>query len=238
LVAGEDFYVQPRMNIDPQSARYKPDFARDFGGLSPRGEIEPRTLTDLEPWDCVRRDLLFLQLRGVIERRVEGDWAELGVYQGSTARLIHHYAPERKLHLFDTFAGFDAAEASRERARGQNVPTGLFADTSVEGVRQRVAPVRDEQVIFHAGFFPGTTQEVAPETRFAFVHLDADLYDPTLAGLEYFYPRMPRGGVFVVHDYNAWRGAREAVDYFLRNKPEMAVPMPDQSGSVVIVRMG
>ena len=57
--------------------------------------------------DTVRRDMLVLLLRDLIERRVPGDMAELGVYKGLTARLIHHYAPERTLHLYDTFQGFD-----------------------------------------------------------------------------------------------------------------------------------
>jgi O-methyltransferase len=71
---------------------------------------------------------------------------------------------------------------------------------------------------------------------FAFVHLDADLYDPIMAGLQFFYPRVAKGGIIVVHDYNSWPGARRAVDVYFQDKPEVPVPMPDKSGSVVIVR--
>ena len=71
-------------------------------------------LIDLDPWDSTRRDMLILLLRTIIEKNIKGDFAELGVYQGKTAKLIHHYAPERNLHLFDTFEGFGQKMAMSE----------------------------------------------------------------------------------------------------------------------------
>ena len=70
------------------------------------------------------------------------------------------------------------------------------------------------------------------------MHLDVDLYRPTHAGLELFYPLVSKGGFIVVHDYNAWPGARKATDDFLAGRPEVAVPMPDKSGSAVITLVG
>jgi O-methyltransferase len=69
------------------------------------------------------------------------------------------------------------------------------------------------------------------------VHLDADLYEPILEGLKFFYPRMPKHGMILVHDYNAWIGARKAVDDFFSDKPELVIPMPDKSGSALIVKI-
>ena len=43
---------------------------------------------------------------------VPGAAAELGVYRGSFARCINTLLPERRLYLFDTFEGFDPAEAA------------------------------------------------------------------------------------------------------------------------------
>jgi len=67
--------------------------------------------------------------------------------------------------------------------------------------------------------------------------MDADLDVPTAAGLDFFWPRMPPGGFVVVHDYNAWPGARLAVDRFLDGHHAAAVPMPDKSGSIVLVKI-
>ena len=92
----------------------------------------------------------------------------------------------------------------------------------------------NENVFIHQGFFPDTIPSGFKEKKFAFIHLDADLYQPTLDGLEYFYTRMSVGGFILIHDYNAWIGARKAVDDFFNTKKEIPIPMPDKSGSVLI----
>ena len=217
------FFLQSRMDIDPRSIWHNPQFPHGF--LIPEG----RRIMDLKWWDTVRRDMLVLLLRDVIVRRVRGDFAELGVYQGLTARLIHQYAPERTLHLFDTFSGFDEGEIE------EPIQSGGFADTSVKAVMRTIEPRGN--VIVHAGRFPATVTPEIERTEFAFVHLDADLFEPTMAGLEFFYPRVPAGGVIVMHDYNAWPGARRAVEEFFAGKREFPIPMPDKAGSAVIVKI-
>jgi len=216
------FFLQSFMDIDPRSIWHNPQFPHGF--LIPEG----RRIMELHWWDTVRRDMLVLLLRDVIVRQVPGDFAELGVYQGLTARLIHHYAPERTLHLFDTFSGFDKNEIEDPGQSGQ------FADTSVDAVIRTVEPRGN--VIVHAGRFPASVTPQIERLEFAFVHLDADLFEPTMAGLDFFYPRLPAGGVIVIHDYNAWPGARRAVDEFFVGKRECPIPMPDKSGSAVIVK--
>ena len=55
-----------------------------------------------------------------------------------------------------------------------------------------------------------------PPPRGCFVHLDVDLYAPTLASLEYFVPRLVDGGVIICDDYGAplFPGAHRAWDRF------------------------
>lgn len=220
------FFLQGQMDIHP-AARWP---ANVKAGFSPQGE--QREVRNLDPWDNTRRDMLVLLLRTILERGVAGDFAEVGVYKGWTARLIHCYAPERTLHLFDTFEGF--TERSH-RAEMASVGTSAlaFSDTSLEAVRTLVGEVN---VHYHVGFFPQTVPPELHDRQFAFVHLDADLYEPIKAGLEFFYPRMCPRGMIVVHDYNSWPGARRAVDEFFCGLPELPIPMPDKSGSALIVR--
>lgn len=232
------FYVQGKMDIDPKGLWHNPQFVAASGGYHIPGDKVQRTVLELEPWDTVRRDMLILLLKDITERRVPGEMAELGVYKGSTARLIHYYAPERKLYLLDTFSGFDQRDVQREREKtGILKDSKAFSDTNIATVRTSIRMLNDN-VEFFPGFFPQSVPPRLNETRFAFVHLDADLYDPILAGLQYFYPKMSRGGVLVVHDYNSWLGARTAVRDFFGDKPEIPVPMPDKSGSAVIVKVG
>jgi O-methyltransferase len=228
LAAPGRFFLQSEMDISPRSIWHNPEFTKATGGfLIPEDPVD-RRICELDSWDRVRRDMLVLQMRGVLVRQVEGDFAELGVYKGVTARLIHQYAPERRLHLFDTFTGFDDREIEAASQRG------VFSDTSVEGVMKRIAP-RNDNIEVYAGRFPQTAA-TAPD-QFAFVHLDADLFEPIKAGLEFFYPRLSPRGVIVIHDYNAWPGARRAVDEFFAPKREVPIAMPDKSGSAVIVKL-
>ena len=37
------------------------------------------------------------------KERIEGNLAELGVYRGTTAKILHTLLPQRRLYLFDTF---------------------------------------------------------------------------------------------------------------------------------------
>ncbi len=237
LLRQQAFRLQSQMDIHPQSLWHNPKFVSETGGFFPPGQSRGRRIAEFPDWDLVRRDMLVLLLRDIEVRGIDGSLAELGVYKGETATLLHHFLPNRPLHLFDTFAGFDPQDARSEAAfTGADVSGGQFGDTSVEEVRRRIQP-RNSNVVFHPGTFPGSCEASVRREAFAFVHLDADLYQPTIAALEVFYPLVPPGGYIVVHDYNAWQGARQATDTFLVGKPEIAVPMPDKSGSAVIAKI-
>jgi len=181
--------------------------------------------------DPVRYASLALAIRTLQQESVEGEFAEVGVYRGTTSRFLLRCAPERTLHLFDTFQGF----APHDREPG-NAADSRFQDTSAETVRRALG--NSANVAIHAGYFPDTTAGLE-DRRFAFVLLDLDVYAPTLAGLAFFYPRLARGGYCFVHDYNSpesnW-ACRRALTEFLSGKPEHLVELPDAWGSAVFRR--
>jgi hypothetical protein len=67
------------------------------------------------------------------------------------------------------------------------------------------------RVHLQRGFIPQVLSQL-PDSRWAFVHIDVDLYEATLAALEYFYPRLVKGGVIICDDYGSrlFPGARKA----------------------------
>jgi O-methyltransferase len=226
------------MDLDPKCWWHNPDVVSASGGYRVPGDPGRRQVLNLEAWDTVRRDMIILLLRELIARRVEGDLAELGVYRGFSARLIHHYLPERKFYLFDTFTGFDERDVKAERGHtGLQETTVAFSQTGVEKARANIAPQNANVEIF-PGYFPDSAPPFLREKKFAFVHLDADLYEPMLAGLNFFYDRVVPGGFILAHDYNSWPGARKAVEQFFGDKPEIPIPMPDKSGSALILKLG
>jgi O-methyltransferase len=230
------FYMQGQMNINAKSRWYNPELTKMTGGYFLKEDHIDRQICDLEPWDNTRRDMLILMLRTIAEKKVEGDIAELGVYKGRTAKLIHYYMPERKLHLFDTFEGFTARSVIAEKINTEYIISeSHFSDTSLERVKAYISQ-KNSNVTYYKGFFPDSIPENLYQTVYAFVHLDADLYEPTIEGLKFFYPRTSSKGLIVIHDYNAWIGARKAVDDFFLDKNEIPIPLPDKSGSVLIVK--
>ncbi len=236
LVKKSAFYLQGQMDLQPKSLWYKKDFIDITHGYFPKNDCIERTITDIEPWDTTRRDMLVLFLRTITENNIPGDFAEVGVYKGSTAKLLHKYAPERKLHLFDTFAGFKERSVNAEKSlTGLSISQNHFADTNLESVQKYIDG--NANVSYYQAYFPDILPTSFDSMNFSFVHLDADLYEPTFKGLEMFYPKMSTGAMIVVHDYNSWIGAREAVDTFFRDKQEIPIPMPDKSGSVLIVKL-
>lgn len=229
------FFMQGQMDIHQKSRWHNPHFIKLTGGFFLNDDSQQRRIYDLEAWDNTRRDMLILLLRSIIERNIYGELAELGVYKGHTARLIHHYMPERNLNLFDTFEGFTDRSVKSEQGHTNSKISPLhFSDTTLDAVKCYIS-AQNNNVKFYKGFFPDSIPDTLESTRFAFVHLDADLYEPILNGLEYFYPKMHPGGMIIIHDYNAWPGARKAVDDFFVGKTEVPIPMPDKSGSALIV---
>lgn len=182
------------------------------------------------------RLVMFIENSRVLEReRVEGSLAELGVYKGTTAKLLRELMPGRTLWLFDTFEGFDARDLAHER--GGATGGFRFDDTSLDAVLRYVGG--GDRVRACQGRFPDTAAQVPGDERFALVHLDADLYKPTADALAFFYPRMSPGGFIVLHDYGsgAWPGIAEAADAFFEDKPEAIVRIPDKSGTAIVRRM-
>lgn len=70
--------------------------------------------------------------------------------------------------------------------------------------------------------------KVQDET-FSFVFIDVDLYEPTLASFEFFYPRITKGGIVVFDDYGCIQfvGAKRAIDECVsKYTKEIFLPLP------------
>ena len=177
---------------------------------------------------------IWFVLETIKNKNIDGDLAEVGVFKGETAKLIHHGLPERKLYLFDSFSGFPK-QVIREDCDGTVRPqTVNFEQTSKAEVERYIGG--NKNVKIREGIFPDTAKGIE-DRIFAFVHLDADLYQPTIDGLNFFYPRLSPGGSILIHDYNHnWEGVRKAVDEFERSVPEQFVELADMYGSVMLTK--
>lgn len=148
----------------------------------------------------------------------KGNMAELGVYRGGITRFIAELFPDSTVYAFDTFEGMPAEMITEKD--GYIVPD-MFQD--VEDVLEYLDI---SNIVIRKGLFPNTTKGLEDE-KFSFVHLDADIYESTLAGLEFFWPRMVKKGVIIFDDFEfeLTPGVKMAFnDYFGKNHP-LIVPL-------------
>jgi len=188
-----------------------------------------------------RHMALIAHLRSVFE--LAGEIAECGCYRGLSSWMICATLMEEGgnpdgrpfdgtgFHIFDSFAGLSVpvpedlpASDAKDRARLEVLmQPGRFACSEAD-VRRHLAAFPG--IAYHPGWLP---QSLAgePERRYRFIHLDVDLYEPTLGALEYFYPRLVPGGVMLTDDYG-WPGARQAFDEFCARQDLRVEELPTE----------
>lgn len=160
---------------------------------------------------------------------VPGDFAECGVYKGANATLMCSVAQtsERQVHLFDSYEGLSAPGAN-------------------DGAHWTKGDLTASEQIVHKNLekfscfktFKGWIPDAFPlveKHRYAFLHIDVDLEQPTYDSIAFFYPRMNKGGVVILddHGYDTCPGARKAVLDFMADKPEPVLDLSTGQGLII-----
>jgi O-methyltransferase len=181
-------------------------------------------LSDLER--AVRR----LEAAGVPGIIVEAGCA-LG---GSTVVLGLAKRPDRPLRAYDVFGlipppsdadGDDIQARYQTVVRGES--RGIGGDRYYgyeDNLRDKVAntlrsfglDLEARRIELIQGLFQDT---LWPEAAVALAHIDADWYQSVRTCVERIEPRLSRGGMLVIDDYDHWSGCRKAVDeYFAEER--------------------
>jgi O-methyltransferase len=150
------------------------------------------------------------------QRDLDGDYAEVGVFKGATAKAICEAKGNKQLYLFDTFEGLPEVNKIDSKYK-----TKMFK-SDFQKVKAKLSKYK--KVYIYKGFFP-ETGNIIQDKKFAFVHLDVDIYKSTKDCLKFFYNKMSKGGIIISHDYNV-RGVKKAFDNFFSNKSEQVIELP------------
>ena len=151
------------------------------------------------------------------QRTFGGVMAEVGTYQGASAKIICEAKGDTPLHVFDTFEGLQDVSSDDPLFRQNDYAA------NEEQVRQYLSAYPN--VTLHRGYFPADTGDAVADDTFSFVSLDVDTYQSTHDSLEFFYPRLMPGGILVSHDYAQAEGVRKAFDEVLGPKPEPVIEL-------------
>lgn len=181
----------------------------------------------------------------ILAKGVAGDIAECGCWRGQSAWMISSRLKqsgfEGRFFIFDSFEGGlsdltaeDRIGAGDKGARTEARQKAHFA-SRLDDVARALAPY--PFVSLHEGWIPQVFDTVdLGDRRFALVHVDVDLYEPTRDSLAFFHPRLAEGGVIVIDDYGAsgFPGAQTAVDEFRALHPPKLF-LEGQVGGAVLV---
>ena len=91
-----------------------------------------------------------------------------------------------------------------------------------------------DYVTVQKGWIPDTFAAVS-ECRFCFVHLDVDLYRPTVESLRFYYERTEERGLILCDDcrFVTCHGEAKAMDSFFADRREEIFSLPPGQGLVV-----
>ncbi len=168
-------------------------------------------------------DALFFAVQYVAGAAVQGDVVEFGSMTGRTARVLAaamaafaHYAPDKTLHLFDSFEGLPRSTSEVDQ-RSAHVAAGVWGPGTCRGITPEELRARCAEYLsasrfkIYEGWFAKTVSEIAPGTRFALLHVDCDLYQSTLDCLDPLFAgaRIAPGAAVLFDDWNCNRAAND-----------------------------
>jgi O-methyltransferase len=194
----------------------------DWSWLEPyKKYLNPDAAGGLQKTRIIDRRFTLIQLAQTV-RKLRGSTAECGVLGGVGSAMICKtlegtYQEAERHWGFDSFEGLPQPEKN---------------DLSVHSWQKKGSLAISPQVALNnladfdfctlvKGWIPHCFEPVQAD-RFRLVHIDLDLYQPTLDSLRFFYPRTKASGVFVLDDYGhlTCPGVRQAVDEFFADKSE------------------
>lgn len=148
--------------------------------------------------------------RHLRRQAIDGDIVQCGVWKGGSATVMAHATKaNRHLWLYDSFEQTLPTPTPKDRRKPKRFVDKLKASPDdVYEVMSLVGISRSRYTI-RQGWFEDTFKMELPN-QVALLHCDCDWYESVILTLETFYPLMPKGGIIVLDDYNAWVGCREA----------------------------
>ncbi len=180
-----------------------------------------------------RQDLTNFLVRYEIFKRqleIQGSIIECGVLHGGGlmgwAQLSAIFEPtnhQRRIVGFDTFSGFPKLSKQDRSSESTEARAGGLAIDSYDHLQQCMKLFDMNRFIGHVpkvelvrGDATKTIPQYLkenPQLIVSLLYLDFDIYEPTVAALKHFLPRMPKGAVIAFDELNLkdWRGESIAV---------------------------
>lgn len=154
---------------------------------------------------------------------VPGHIAEFGSWRGANlmfmAKLLRIYDPHgcKLVHCFESFAGLETFTA-------QDGGAGASEGGAYRGNYEELRAMIDlgelgDDIVIHRGDIMQTLPDALKNEglSFSFIYCDTDLYAPSRLILDSLHPRLSKGGMIVMDEWNydKWPGEAIAVREFM-----------------------
>lgn len=180
-----------------------------------------------------RQDVTNFLIRYEIFKRalgIQGSVIECGVLRGGGlmawaqfSAILEPTNHQRRIVGFDTFKGFPQVSEADRRSESREARAGGLGVDSYDHLNECIELFDMNRFVGHVPKVElvrgdATTTivqylEKNPQLIVSLLYLDFDIYEPTLAALKHFVPRMPKGAIIAFDELNSkdWRGESVAV---------------------------
>lgn len=146
--------------------------------------------------------VLLAELEKVLENNIEGDVVEFGCYEGATSVFLQRMleGSGKKLWLYDSFDGLPEKSKPDQSPIGTEFKRGELKATKpklIENFRKSNLPL---PIITKKWFHEVESHELPDNICFAL--LDGDYYKSIRSSLDLVLPRMSKGGIIAIDDYD------------------------------------
>lgn len=157
-----------------------------------------------------------------------GAIVECGLFKGASFvrfaafRGLFGDPNSRKLIGFDTFdefpqTNFESDKVYRNKFINDSGEKAISREQLFDVLKRKNS---DANVELIEGDVVNTVPEYTsknPHLKIALLNLDTDIYEPAVTILENFWPKIVRGGVLILDDYNVFPGETKAVDEYFKD---------------------
>lgn len=180
---------------------------------------------------------------------VPGHVAEFGSWRGANlmfmTKLLRIYDPHscKLVHCFESFAGLETFSTQDGGAGASEV--GAYRGNYDELRAMMSLNELDDDVVIHRGDILKTLPDALKNEglSFSLIYCDTDLYAPSRLILDSLHPRLSKGGVVVMDEWNydKWPGEAIAVREFIESHGgayEMRHVRNSRQPSLVLKKVG
>lgn len=150
---------------------------------------------------------LYILRQLATQQKDKGNFAECGVYAGMSMFFVADLCTSKFVGV-DSFEGVsEPGKYDSDYFKSKKLSIDIsFAKTFLKNFNN---------IDLYKGWIPEVFN-IIDDKEYSYVNIDVDLYDPTKNSIEYFWPKIIKGGVLICDDYGSDKtpGARKAMNDF------------------------